>query len=445
MYSRSAALILGLTLVAQAQTDPSRALWLAVKHALADAGGKAYFESSIKDAALPGGVNGVRAFKGTVISSEPAGQPTSLVVVAISEETHPEATLRLSAALKEPVPRGTPVQFVGVAREFSPDPFMVTFDVDADGFEILAKEQNAADTLLTLAAGAPPLQLAPSGILDLRQAIPGEWQSVFRSASEFAVRGDTLCGIILASSPNGRTLRGVVCADSGGRRKASWWLPEAAATRAMEISDDGEVYILQERAGTQGSARWLLTYAAEGRLVSERQVQENLVNICWTGRTLAGITERGLIFDLNPRRTIPFPGFQASLSVQPKAVAIGENLVALADSSAARIIGVLLSTGAKTDFRLDMTAISTALGDSSVQVSAAASSAAGDLFLTLGSGSALKGLPVLHIDSQGAVRILRLLPPVNTSVNSRVPRIRANEARIYVLDAKGAIGWYRFK
>lgn len=140
MYSRSAALILGLALVAQAQTDPSRALWLTVKNTLADVGGNEYFECCVKDAALPGGVNGVWAFKATVISSEPAAQPTSLVV-AISDETHPEATLRLSAALKEPVPRGTPVQFVGVAREFSPDPFMLTFELDTDGFEILARNR----------------------------------------------------------------------------------------------------------------------------------------------------------------------------------------------------------------------------------------------------------------------------------------------------------------
>jgi hypothetical protein len=83
---------------------------------------------------MPGGVGGVAVFTGTLLSAEPAEKP-SVLVVAISDSTTPEVTLRMKdsewkdAHLNGPLLRGSVVQFEGLAVSFSKEPFMVTFEV----------------------------------------------------------------------------------------------------------------------------------------------------------------------------------------------------------------------------------------------------------------------------------------------------------------------------
>ena len=67
------------------------ALWNAIKTGLLK-GGDEFFESSLKDALIPG--EGVHSFLGTVISSRPAEHPTEFVL-AMSDKIHPEVTLKL--------------------------------------------------------------------------------------------------------------------------------------------------------------------------------------------------------------------------------------------------------------------------------------------------------------------------------------------------------------
>jgi hypothetical protein len=43
----------------------------------------------------------------------------------------PEVTLNLKGRLTKPLPATTPVKFTGVARAFTKEPFMLTFDVEA--------------------------------------------------------------------------------------------------------------------------------------------------------------------------------------------------------------------------------------------------------------------------------------------------------------------------
>ena len=56
------------------------ALWKSIKTELTGEGGAAYFENNMKDAALPGGVNGVTKFKGKLVSMTPAVRPKELVL-----------------------------------------------------------------------------------------------------------------------------------------------------------------------------------------------------------------------------------------------------------------------------------------------------------------------------------------------------------------------------
>jgi hypothetical protein len=52
------------------------------------------------------------------------------MVVSISGDG-PEATIMLDHPLKHAIRPGTVVDFQGIASEFVPNPFMVTFDVSA--------------------------------------------------------------------------------------------------------------------------------------------------------------------------------------------------------------------------------------------------------------------------------------------------------------------------
>src|SRR5262249_38616555 len=90
-----------------------------------------YFESSVKGAGLPGGANGVTKFKAKLVSTKPAVNPKELVL-AISTPDQPEVTLKFEAALRGKADPGTEISFEGVARAFTEQPFMLTFDVEKE-------------------------------------------------------------------------------------------------------------------------------------------------------------------------------------------------------------------------------------------------------------------------------------------------------------------------
>jgi hypothetical protein len=109
--------------------------WRVVKKQLLAPNGKQYFSDSFRYASIPGGANGLRALRGTVVASKPTERPTELVL-ALSDDHNPEVTLRLvddqrnPAGWKRSVPPGTKVEFSGTAMAFTQEPFMLTFDVD---------------------------------------------------------------------------------------------------------------------------------------------------------------------------------------------------------------------------------------------------------------------------------------------------------------------------
>lgn len=107
------------------KTNPQLAIWVQMKQELSGPNGAAYLEQ-IKGAALP-------KFKGKVVSHEPAVNPTK-VVVGISDASAPEITIEIDdkAFLPGSVEPGTELEFEGVGKDFTADPFNLTVTAEKD-------------------------------------------------------------------------------------------------------------------------------------------------------------------------------------------------------------------------------------------------------------------------------------------------------------------------
>jgi tetratricopeptide (TPR) repeat protein len=117
--------------------NPQLALWMGIKKQLADANGEQYFESSVKNAAVP-------KLKGTLLEAKPPCRPKELVL-GISDAKNPEITLKLEMPLTNKPDVGKEIQFQGVPSAFTKDPFNLTMDVDdKDKIEGLTGEACAA-------------------------------------------------------------------------------------------------------------------------------------------------------------------------------------------------------------------------------------------------------------------------------------------------------------
>lgn len=90
---------------------------------------------AIHDAVIPAGFRGLDALRGTVVSSRPLANPTE-IVLAMSDGHTPEVTLQLVdrrgtlTGLTKAITPGTTVEFSGIARKFTAEPFMLTFQVE---------------------------------------------------------------------------------------------------------------------------------------------------------------------------------------------------------------------------------------------------------------------------------------------------------------------------
>jgi hypothetical protein len=112
-----------LIVVAKAQPEPQTALWMEIKKQLSGLEGEMYFESNLKDAALP-------PLKGTLVSAL-INEGVSRVVLEMPGSGEPDVTLVIhngSAKLRAKPTAGRST--TGVAVAFSTRPFMLTFDVD---------------------------------------------------------------------------------------------------------------------------------------------------------------------------------------------------------------------------------------------------------------------------------------------------------------------------
>lgn len=120
------------------ENNPQLALWMSIKKQLTDTnGGTQYFESQMKGTAL-------EKLKGTLVDAKPACRPKELVV-AISDNTHPEVTLKLDMPLTNKPTLGTEIQFdQAEPKEFTQDPFNLTLDQAKDKIEGITGEACAA-------------------------------------------------------------------------------------------------------------------------------------------------------------------------------------------------------------------------------------------------------------------------------------------------------------
>lgn len=124
---------------------PQLAMWLGIKGQLAGPEGPAYFENSLKNAAVP-------KLKGTVIEGKPACRSTQLLIsVPEPEQQNATAviTLKLDAALTGK-PTAGEIQWEGVPSAFTADPFMLTMDTEK------AKIEGLQVTPCTAAPAARP-------------------------------------------------------------------------------------------------------------------------------------------------------------------------------------------------------------------------------------------------------------------------------------------------
>ncbi len=129
----------GFTIKTKAQLDaeaenelkekfPKYALWLSIKRQLAEPStGKQYFEGQMKDSLVEG-------LKGTIVEAKPACRSKELVITVPRPDQPgvnvvPEITLKLDAALTGKPELGE-IEFDGVPAAFTPDPFMLTMDVE---------------------------------------------------------------------------------------------------------------------------------------------------------------------------------------------------------------------------------------------------------------------------------------------------------------------------
>src|SRR6185503_10543993 len=112
------------------KTHADLGLWqTAIKGPLTTGSGEAYFEMNVKGFLLPGGNNGVQKFKGKIVSMTPEVKPKQ-IVLALEQPNVPDVTLELSEALPGNMQAGEELQFEGVAKSYTRQPFMVVFEVD---------------------------------------------------------------------------------------------------------------------------------------------------------------------------------------------------------------------------------------------------------------------------------------------------------------------------
>jgi len=103
------------------KTHPERALWKDLKAALTAPEGDTYFETNMKDALVP-------RLKGKLVAAAPASKPKELVLAI--ENSAGDVTLKLDGALPGKMEPGGEIEFEGIAKSFTKDPFMVTFETD---------------------------------------------------------------------------------------------------------------------------------------------------------------------------------------------------------------------------------------------------------------------------------------------------------------------------
>jgi len=101
--------------------NPMLFQYMQIKKALLAADGDTYW-GNLKDAELP-------TFKGKLVSTKPETNPKE-IVLAVESADQPEVTLVLEKALRGKADAGTEIEFTGVAKEFTKEPYTLKLEVD---------------------------------------------------------------------------------------------------------------------------------------------------------------------------------------------------------------------------------------------------------------------------------------------------------------------------
>jgi hypothetical protein len=116
------------------QTNPQLALWMKIKGALADPNNPTYFDTELKDSAVP-------PMKGTLLEGKPACKSRELLIAVPlpDQQGSPvaEITLKLDTPLTGKPEVGGTIQWTGVPKAFTKDPFMLTMEVEKAKLENL--------------------------------------------------------------------------------------------------------------------------------------------------------------------------------------------------------------------------------------------------------------------------------------------------------------------
>lgn len=129
-----------------AEKNPQLALWMGIKSQLADTNGQQYFDGQLKDADVTG-PNGTKALKGVIVEGKPACRSRELLV-AVPEPGQtaktPEITIKLDAPLSGKPTPGDTIEWDGVPKAFTKDPFMLTMETEKSKISDLKVEPCAA-------------------------------------------------------------------------------------------------------------------------------------------------------------------------------------------------------------------------------------------------------------------------------------------------------------
>lgn len=111
-----------------AEKYPELALWMSIKAQLADTNGQSYFDTQLKDTAVP-------KLKGTLVEAKPACRSKELRVAVPLPDAKPPYTAEIALKLDAPL-TGKPDENLeltwtgGVPSAFTKDPFLLTVDVE---------------------------------------------------------------------------------------------------------------------------------------------------------------------------------------------------------------------------------------------------------------------------------------------------------------------------
>jgi hypothetical protein len=110
------------------KNDPMGTFWTETKDNLTGEKSAELWEMNYKDAGLPPAGIGFEVFKGKLVSSEPETKPKTLTLSVAGDM--PNVKIVLTEPLPGKMDPGGEIMFKGTLKEFSKDPYMLTFEAE---------------------------------------------------------------------------------------------------------------------------------------------------------------------------------------------------------------------------------------------------------------------------------------------------------------------------